>query len=91
MDETRINTFSPQVKTIALKGQETVKINANNENLKEGTSCLNPDIRFPLAIVAKGTTAVTERKFINENCKDDFLLHSESGWADSDVIKSYLR
>lgn len=38
MDETRINTFSPQVKTIALKGQETVKINANNENLIEGTT-----------------------------------------------------
>lgn len=38
MDEIRINTFSPQVKTIALKGQETVKINANNENLIEGTT-----------------------------------------------------
>lgn len=32
MDEKRVNTFSPQVKAVFIKGQETVKINSNHQN-----------------------------------------------------------
>ena len=67
MDETQIKTFSPQEKTIAQKGKDTVKLNDDGKDLKEGatyigTICYNPKIRFPLVIIAKSLSKGCEKK-----------------------------
>ena len=38
MDETHIKTFASQDKTISLKGQETIKLNDESKDPKEGTT-----------------------------------------------------
>lgn len=96
MDETRINTFSPQQKTIAPVGIETIKIKNDGKNLKEGTtyigtSSMNSNVRFPLVIVSKGSSTVCERKYITENNPDDYILHSTNGWSTSKTMKDYLK
>ena len=95
MDETHIKTFASQDKTIALKGQETIKLNDDGKDLKEGTTyigtiCYNPEIKFPLVIIAKGETKACEQKYKSSDSEEDYIIHSDSGWNDSYTMDQYL-
>lgn len=84
MDETFIRNRNNPSKVLAKKGQSEVKtMESGKLNLKEGSTyicaaSMNPSIRLPFAIVAKGTTHVIERKYITEDLNSDILLHSKN-------------
>ena len=95
MDETHIKTFASQDKTISLKGQETIKLNDEGKDPKEGTTyigtiCYNPEIRFPLVIIAKGQTKSCEQKYNSSESGEYFIIHSDSGWNDYYTMDQYL-
>lgn len=96
MDETFVRNRNIPSKILARKGQSDVKtLQEGKINLKEGTTyictaSMNPSIRLPFAIVAKGKTKVTERKYITAEPNSDILLHSKSGWTTGEVMIKYL-
>ena len=96
MDETSVLTYNFPQKVIAPKGSENVKIIKENINTKESTTfigsiTMNPNKRIPLAVVAKGKTAASEKKYGVSSEDDEFITHSESGWVTPAVMISYLK
>lgn len=68
MDETFICTWNPPKRVIGEKGKETIKVNVENMNAKEGmtfigTESMNPKIKIPLSLIAKGKTSRCEQKY----------------------------
>lgn len=51
---------------------------------------MNSDIRFPLVVVAKGTTTLCEQKYMTHFCKDDHMLQRENFWSTSETMIQYL-
>lgn len=95
VDETFINTFNNHIKQIALKGQSSVRVSKDTFSAKEGTTylatiALDPEVRFPLYIIAKGRSTVCEQKYKLED-GDDKVNHSLNGWSTADVIIDYLK
>ena len=95
MDETCVNTFNPPDKGIAIRGKDTVnKVQIENYNKKEGTTYIgtiskDPNTRFPLCIIAAGTTQQCEKKFSIKKSAD-YCLHSKNGWTTKKVMIDYL-
>lgn len=95
MDETCVNTFNPPDKGIAIRGKDTVnKVQIENYNKKEGTTYIgtiskDPNTRFPLCIIASGTTQQCEKKFSIKKSAD-YCLHSKNGWTTKKVMIDYL-
>lgn len=68
MDEIFICTWNPPNRVIGDKGKETIKVNIKNMNAKEGTTfigteSMNPKIKIPLSLIAKGKTSKCEQKY----------------------------
>ena len=97
LDESFINTFNPPSKQIAFRGQATVKFAHDKLNVKEGTTYLatvtmDPSVRIPLFIVAKGKTELCHQKyeFEEEEETEDYIFHSLNGWTTCNVMMEYL-
>lgn len=94
VDETLINTFNNHMKQIAPKGQSNIKVTKDKYSEKEGTTylatiSLDPELRFPLYIIAKGKSDVCEQKYKLEK-NDDLIRHSINGWTTADTMIDYL-
>lgn len=75
MDETFICTWNAPNKVIGQKGKETIKVNVENMNEKEGTTfigtvSMNPKIKLPLSLIAKEKTEKCQKKYGNENSEE---------------------
>ena len=95
MDETFVTTRNLQTRVVGLKGQETIRVNDENLNQKEGTTfigtvCMDPNIRIPLGLISKGKTKRCEKKYGNQN-SEELITHSENGWMTPSVMKIYLK
>ena len=96
MDETFINTYCTPQKTLAIKGADTVgKVQINNFNSKEGTTyigtiSMDPEERFPLCMIASGTTQKCEQKYYIKQ-SSDYCMHSKNGWTTAATMKKYLK
>ena len=95
MDETHINLNNYSPKTIAKKGAQDVTIDVANKNDKAGTTyigtiAMDPSVRFPLYLVAKGKTEKCEKKYNNTDRLRSEMDHSSSGWCTVDVMSRYL-
>ena len=93
MDETFIKLDNSQVYTIIDKGADEVTVEGDYNDEKAGTTYMatisaNPEKRYPLVLIAKGTTGTCEKKY--GNVRDVFALHTESGWSVPSIIKAYL-
>ena len=94
VDETFINVFNDPIITISIKGQDTIKIEKEKYASKEGTTYLatlsmDPEVRLPLFIIAKGKTKNAEKKYEIPDCNDQ-LDHTINGWSTADSMISYL-
>lgn len=94
MDETFVTNRNLQARAVGLKGQETIRVNDENLNQKEGTIligtvCMDPSIKIPLGLISKGKTKRCEKKYGNQD-SDELITHSESGWMTPSVMKTYL-
>lgn len=95
MDETHVSTWNFPQRVVAEKGIETVKVDDNYYNDKEGTTfiaaiSMNPSKKFPISLISKGKTQRCHKKY-EINDKDTFISQSLSGWMTPDVMIEYLR
>lgn len=96
MDETSILNHNMPNKVIGRKGVENIKAKKENINEKEsstfiGSISMDPTVKIPLTIVAKGKTKKSEKKYgITEN-DEELITHSENGWVTPSVMITYLR
>lgn len=77
------------------KGKESIRATKDNLNVKEGTTfigtiCMNPNVKIPLSLVAKGKTVRCQKKYENEN-SEELITHSQNGWVTPTVMITYLR
>lgn len=95
MDETHVKTWNFPNRVVAEKGTETVRVEDNFFNDKEGTTfvgavSMNPQKKFPLSIIAKGKTHRCEKKYEVFD-KETQITHSESGWMTPKIMIQYLK
>jgi hypothetical protein len=96
MDETSWKIAYPGIMTLAQKGAEDVRINLNY-NDKESIPAIatitnDPEhFKIPLAIIAKGKTDRCLKQLGEHPDHDYWVLRSESGWSNTDVMKAYLQ
>lgn len=95
MDETFVPMYNYGGKIVGKRGAKQCEvIHGQKYNSKDGatviaTSLMEANDRIPLAIVAKGRTKRCEKKF-NVTNNDDIIMHSPSGWTNTQVIIKYL-
>ena len=98
-DETCWRIVNGQVKTIAIKGSEEVTVRSTFDPKQSVTvmaCCASDGEKFPLMVIAEGTTPLCEDKFRTDPKlrtymnKALFIDHTPSGWSTCDFAKRYL-
>ena len=93
MDETQILLDNSDDYTITHKGEQDVYINKDFKDEKCGTTyiatiSLNPAKRYPLILIAKGTSTGCENKY--GNVDNVLKTHSLNGWTTPQNMIDYL-
>ena len=93
-DESQWRVLMPPRRSIAITGQDSVKININGDK-KAGFTILgtisSEGDRFPLVMLAKGFTTSCHKQLGNHPGFDYNVLHTPNGWVTEKVFIEYLQ
>ena len=92
-DESQWRVLMPPRRTVAKKGQDSVRLNIDGDNKAGftivGTISSDGD-RLPLVMIAKGRSPVCHKQLGKHPAHNFKILHSISGWMSEEAFIEYL-